>query len=203
MTRILIARHGNTFDRGDIVTRVGARTDLALSTSGQIQAAKLSEALRPDVSDFYFTQAFCSPLERTRETAEAILGGGHQARLSELEFLTEIDYGIDENRPETAVIARLGEAAIRQWDDDATVPDGWQVNPKALIESWKAFFAEQSRRQGDILVVTSNGIARFALDAIDRLDGTPQRKLRTAAYGIVSLKHGLSHLECWNRRPDE
>ena len=28
MTRLLIARHGNTFDKGDVLLRVGKRTDL-------------------------------------------------------------------------------------------------------------------------------------------------------------------------------
>ncbi|MFZ4686424.1 MAG: histidine phosphatase family protein [Hyphomonadaceae bacterium] len=37
-TRIFIVRHGNTFDKGDVVTRVGGRTDLPLSTSGSAQA---------------------------------------------------------------------------------------------------------------------------------------------------------------------
>ena len=36
MARVIICRHGNTFDKGDLVRRVGARTDLALSKSGII-----------------------------------------------------------------------------------------------------------------------------------------------------------------------
>ena len=39
---IYIVRHGNTFDKGDVVTRVGARTDLGLSSSGQTQAEALA-----------------------------------------------------------------------------------------------------------------------------------------------------------------
>ena len=41
MTDIYIVRHGNTFDKGDVVTRVGARTDLPLSRSGFAQAEAL------------------------------------------------------------------------------------------------------------------------------------------------------------------
>ena len=37
-TRLIIARHGNTFDAGDIPTRVGRRTDLPLVASGEAQA---------------------------------------------------------------------------------------------------------------------------------------------------------------------
>jgi len=43
MTRqLFIVRHGNTFDPGDTVTRVGARTDLPLSSSGRAQADALA-----------------------------------------------------------------------------------------------------------------------------------------------------------------
>ncbi|HAO37083.1 MAG TPA: histidine phosphatase family protein, partial [Hyphomonas sp.] len=38
MARLIIVRHGNTFDKGDTVTRVGGRTDLPLSASGLAQA---------------------------------------------------------------------------------------------------------------------------------------------------------------------
>jgi len=54
MSRIVICRHGNTFDKGEIVTRVGARTDLPLSTSGRTQAKILAKEL----SDFKFTKAY-------------------------------------------------------------------------------------------------------------------------------------------------
>ena len=38
MSRVYIVRHGNTFDRGDVILRVGGRTDIPLSTSGIDQA---------------------------------------------------------------------------------------------------------------------------------------------------------------------
>ena len=69
MTRIVICRHGNTFDKGDVVTRVGARTDLPLSSSGRAQA----EILAAELSEYNFTHAYCSPLMRTQQTAMAII----------------------------------------------------------------------------------------------------------------------------------
>ncbi|MEL6754250.1 MAG: histidine phosphatase family protein, partial [Pseudomonadota bacterium] len=41
MQTLYIVRHGNTFDTGDTVLRVGGRTDLPLSTSGEMQATAL------------------------------------------------------------------------------------------------------------------------------------------------------------------
>ena len=107
-TRIVICRHGNTFDKGDNVTRVGGRTDLPLSQSGQAQAEKLKQYFNATDSPYRFTRAFCSELRRTRETAQEILSAKHPAQLLEKPFLKEIDYVIDENRPEADVIARIG-----------------------------------------------------------------------------------------------
>ena len=194
MTRIIICRHANTFDKGDIVTRVGARTDLALSTSGRAQAQKLAEEL----SGFDFTQAFCSPLIRTRQTAIAIIKPA--TSLQVLDFLTEIDYGIDENKPEAEVIARLGQDLLDLWDLEAIPPKGWTVDVEGLIKAWIAFFDIHRNDGGDILVVTSNGIARFVLDAIKGVDPDAPRKLRTAAFGLVELNKEKTELLYWDRR---
>ena len=197
MTRIVICRHGNTFDKGEIVTRVGARTDLALSSSGRKQA----ELLATELSYYNFSHAFCSPLIRTQQTALAIINA--ETPLETLDFLTEIDYGIDENKPEAEVVARLGQDMIDLWDLEAIVPDGWHVNPEALIHAWETFFDAHQDKDEDILVVTSNGIARFILDVISNPNADIPRKLRTAAYGLIDLSAGQVKLNFWDKRAGE
>ena len=59
MARVIICRHGNTFDKGDLVRRVGARTDLALSKSGIKQANFLAEQFSPLKSGYNFSKAYC------------------------------------------------------------------------------------------------------------------------------------------------
>ena len=199
MTSIVICRHGNTFDKGDIVRRVGARTDLPLSISGIDQARTLAEHFKPQNAGFEFTHAFCSPLLRTYQTADFILTQGHNVKeLKILEFLTEIDYGIDENKAEKDVVARLGQDAITLWDEKAIPPKGWKVDPIGLIQAWKTFFKQHEASKNDILVMTSNGIARFALDAVDEIATDAPRKLRTAAYGVVEIENGHSKLTAWD-----
>src|SRR3990167_6115556 len=101
MARLLVVRHGNTFDPGDVVTRVGGRTDLPLSASGKAQAGKLAAHF----AGTQFSAALASPLERTRATARAILGSRSDAPALLIRgFLREIDYGPDENQPEETVI---------------------------------------------------------------------------------------------------
>lgn len=199
MATYYICRHGNTFDPRDTVTRVGARTDLHLSHSGIEQAKALAEFF----SGHTFASAFASPLMRTRQTAQAILAGHYQSPpLLIAPFLTEIDYGPDENKPEADVVARLGADAIEKWDDSAYPPDGWIVDPPALIAAWRDFLLRGASTDETILVVTSNGIARFILDvAVSIPDGAP-RKLKTGAYGIVTVGAEASIvIEDWNIRP--
>lgn len=202
MRDIYIVRHGNTFDKGDVITRVGARTDLPLSYSGEVQAAQLGDFFK----NTKFEQAYSSSLLRTQQTAQAILGAqANNAAIQTLEFLKEIDYGPDENLPEGDVVARLGREAIAAWDRDCILPQGWIADPDAIIESWKKFFAgvSQSHDRGPILIVTSNGIARFVLSAVsDPVETDLDKKLKTGAFGRVSISEtGKTQILDWNMRP--
>ena len=200
MPRLFVVRHGNTFDKGDTVTRVGGRTDLPLSVSGRAQA----DALAGHFSETQFTAALASPLERTRATARAILSRRSDApALLIRPFLREIDYGPDENQPEEAVTARLGEAALKAWDEDGTPPPGWHVDPGAIRAGWKALLSEIAELPDDanILVVTSNGTARFLPDIVDAKPTALDRKLKTGAWGEISVSPGRSEITEWNVRP--
>ncbi len=206
MTRtVYIVRHGNTFDPGDTVTRVGARTDLPLSTSGNAQA----EALAAHFAGRHisFAEAYSSPLKRTMQTAEAILAVQPMVMdLEFLEFLREVDYGPDENMPEAKVEARIGKAALTAWDERAVVPSGWQIDPGAVTQAWKSFFGAlaEDKQGGPVLVVTSNGIARFALQlALDGKTSPHALKLKTGAYGRIQVTT-LSEYSVldWNQRPE-
>ena len=192
--RVYIVRHGNTFDKGDVILRVGGKTDLPLSKSGQAQADRLSR----DLQNIEFKAAYSSDLRRTRQTAEAILG---QTAYVIAGFLTEVDYGIDEGCPETEVITRLGTDALAKWDKDAIPPHGWKVDVEGLKTSWGAFLATCDPNS-NTLVVTSNGVARFLLDVVDS-EQDVSLKLRTGAYGIVSLTPKGPVLKGWDIRPKD
>lgn len=197
--RIWIVRHGNTFDKGETVTRVGGRTDLDLSASGRAQAETLAQFFANRVPRF--GSAITSPLMRTTQTAKIILAGQVEApALQGAEFLREIDYGPDENRPEAEVIARVGGAALEAWESNAKPPEGWQVDPQRLKQSWHTFFDFVRDTPGDHLVVTSNGIARFALYAIGA-EGEAGLKLPTGGFGLIELDGPDARLGRWGDRP--
>jgi broad specificity phosphatase PhoE len=195
---LYIVRHGNTFDKGDVVTRVGGRTDLPLSVSGRRQTEALAEHFAQAGAGFASIRS--SPLKRTRATAEAIRG--HQPDAPEIVtdlFLREIDYGPDENRPEPEVVARIGPAALNAWELKMIPPPGWHVDPQALIGNWQELFAKLRDKPGNHLIVTSNGIARFAIAAAG--ESRTDAKLSTGAYGVVELIGAEAVVRAWNVRP--
>lgn len=154
--------------------------------------------------DTQFTAAFCSPLQRTRQTARAILD--HQVgapALLILPFLTEIDYGPDENQTEEAVVGRVGADAIAAWDSHAVPPPGWRVDPDVLRAAWTALLARAAglRPDATVLVVTSNGIARFLPDVVWQTPADLDRKLKTGAWGTVQISGAETRILDWNIRP--
>lgn len=198
MKHLYIVRHGNTFDKGDTVLRVGGRTDLNLSISGELQAAAL--ALHFAEFERGPVRVIAGPLHRTLQTAKAISDELGVDKVEVDERLREIDYGPDEGKPEAEVIARIGEDALAAWESEARVPDGWQVSPAALVQVWKDLLIETHHGHGDVVAVTSNGVARFALEAAGAAGKAPL-KLRTGAYGVIAVREFDLELVAWDVRP--
>lgn len=204
--RLLIARHGNTFAPGDIVRRVGT-TDLPLVASGLEQGRLLGAYLKQNnlLPDVLFT----SQLQRAIQTAEQAqqIMGTHLA-IETLSIFNEIDYGPDENQPETEVVARLGKEALNAWEAQAVVPDGWKVSPAEIINNWHTF-AERLRQQyrgKTCLVVTSNGIARFAphlTGDFAAFSAQYEIKIATGAVCILANEAATPTWNClgWNVKP--
>lgn len=204
MTKLIIARHGNTFGPDDTPTRVGGRTDLPLVESGREQAKKLGAYLK--THDLIPEITYSSNLKRTIETAEiALQRVGFPQPVFPLDIFNEIDYGVDENQTEDKVIERIGAQAIKDWDAHAIVPEGWKFDPVQCIANWKNFAAHIiSDEQDIILVVTSNGIARFAPHLTEDFDGFTQNhniKLSTGALGVLEFENNAWRVLDWNVKP--
>lgn len=208
MITLIIARHGNTFESGDPPRRVGAKTDIPLVEKGKEQAAALGRYLQehkllPDM-------AYSSTLRRTMETATLALStAGIDRPVSPLSIFDEIDYGPDENKTEEDVIARIGREALEDWDKKATVPDGWLADPERIRGAWQDFAAklitkEKEAHEKTILVVTSNGTARFAPHIAGNYEDFCKKhkiKLATGALGILRYDDEKWRIENWNIRP--
>ncbi|MBR4103825.1 MAG: histidine phosphatase family protein [Thermoguttaceae bacterium] len=224
-TTLIVARHGNTFEKGDVILRVGARSDLPLTAEGRAQGRRLGEklaelGLRP-------TAFYSAPLRRTLETASEIaLAQGVNAEPIVENFLTELDYGADDGRPEAEVARRLGEvelgddaenatsealetaglAALKRWDAEKRLPLGWaflQERVDRLGDDWRSFAARVVvEHSGETVVATtSNGIARFATALLPPGAPIPEKlKLATGAFGVFVWNGESWRLDAWNVR---
>lgn len=204
--RLLVARHGNTFGTGDTVKRVGI-TDLPLVDSGLLQGQKLGAYLKQKnlIPDVIFT----SKLKRAIQTAEEAQHTMQtHLRIETLSIFNEIDYGPDENQPEENVIARVGAEALKAWEATAKVPHGWKVNPEEIINNWHDFSARlvQDFVGKTILVVTSNGIARFVPYLTGDFMAFTQQyriKISTGALCVFEKNSSSAGWDClqWNVKP--
>jgi len=206
-TTLIIARHGNTFGPDDTPTRVGVHTDIPLVDSGKEQARMLGEylkrnALAPDV-------VYASALKRADQTAKLAL----EAMDSDVKVWTEaifneIDYGPDENKPELEVIARIGKDAIAAWNESAVVPPGWQVDPDAITKGWLEFGQRcvTTHAGQTLMVVTSNGVARFAPHLTGDFEAFVQKhdiKLSTGALAVLEHDGKAWTAKSWNVKPKD
>ena len=221
--RFIIVRHGNTFRKGETPTRIGAKTDLPLVEEERARSVGkylLSKNIIPD-------KVYTSPLKRTRQTAALVL---EELKLNIkpilLDSFVEIDYGVDENKTEEEVIERLGrqylikegvltpsspedivwkgQSVIDLWNQKAIVPDGWLVDVDKIIATWKSF-AEEINEGETALLVSSNGIIRFApyiLDS-DYDDFCSTHDIKVVTGGVCLFEYEDKKWTCkeWNVKP--
>lgn len=230
-TKILIARHGNTFTKDQTPTRVGARTDLPLveEERGTMLGEYLKDTgLIPNV-------VYASPLARCMQTAKlALTALGSSLEIIPDHSFVEIDYGEDENKTEDEVMLRLGktyltkdgkdaattmseeeikargEAVINLWNEKAIVPDGWVVDPNAIIKNWQDFAqkVDDHHKGENVLIVSSNGVIRFApylTGDFEKFSSEHDIKVGTGNLCIFEKNDGEENWRCtgWNIKPKD
>lgn len=181
MKTLIIARHGNTFRKGETPTRVGSRTDLELVEEERGRGIGLYLKKNGIVP----SRILAAPLKRTMGTAAlAAEAAGCTCPVEPDHRFIEVDYGPDENKTEEEVKARLGAvdaraegldpatmtaeeldargaAIIDRWNAEATVPDSWKVDVEQICRNWQSLASEV--KDGEVLLcVSSNGTIRFA-----------------------------------------
>jgi len=206
MIQVLIARHGNTFQPHDEPRRIGAKTDLPLVEHEKARA--IGHFLK---GHFKPTIVYCSPLLRTHQTATIALETAQLSTPIQLDNrFIEIDYGMDENAKECEVIQRLGEKALLDWNQNAVVPNGWQLDVEKARQTWQTFFQElvthdkQQLLQKSalrVLVVTSNGIVRFAPSVLGTAPSPiTSLKIKTGALSLFTFNEQW-RCQYWNTKP--
>lgn len=206
MTRLLIARHGNTFAPGETPVRVGKRNDLPLVDSGKAQARNLGLWLKQN--NIQLAAVYSGNLLRSYDTADiALQTAGFTLPINKTKIFDEVDYGIDEGKTETQIIRRIGEESLLAWDQAAVVPAGWLIDTRQIIQNWQTFaeMIKASYPAKTILVVTSNGITRFAPYLTGDFSAFKENfalKIATGATASLTALAEHWHVDFWNIKPD-
>jgi broad specificity phosphatase PhoE len=205
LTYLILARHGNTFDAGQPVVWVGARTDMPLVAKGRDQAARIGQALR-DIG-LHPCRTITGPLRRTVETAEIALAslGSAGASIEIDERLREIDYGLWEGRSSDEIQKNGGAEELGVWENDGVWPKSaaWPLSREAYLERiGSALESVLHERRFPALMISSNGIFKLLADL---LDGAPQvGKMGTGHMALLRFEEeaGRVRMIDWNVPPD-
>ncbi|RWO22466.1 MAG: histidine phosphatase family protein [Mesorhizobium sp.] len=208
--KLILSRHGNTFEPGDKVVWVGRRTDLPLTAEGRRQAQHLGNAVRK--AGVMLSGLYCGPLQRTRQHAEIIaerIGGSPLPIVDS--SLAEIDYGAWEGLSSQEIIAQFGREDLEAWERSCAWPASasWTPSEAMLAHGVTTFvkrLAQMHGRDSAVLAVTSNGVLRyflqFAVGALMAKMGGQGGKVTTGHICILEVQHGSCRVHAWNIAPD-
>ncbi len=208
---LLLARHGNTFGKGDKVVWVGARTDLPLTAKGKEQAEALGAGLQPVKSQI--KRVIAGPLKRTREHAGIAAGLLRlEVPIEADERLREIDYGLWEGKSSEEIQALGGDIELKAWNERGQWPraPGW-APPAEIVAANVAQLAGECAETLDAgdaaLLVTSNGILKFFLKLVPGTfeDMAARGALKVATGHACALRHGARSWEVlfWDCEPSQ
>jgi alpha-ribazole phosphatase len=179
MTRLLLARHGET--AWNTSRRYQGQTDIPLNEGGRRQAKALAQRLSGEKIDAIYT----SDLQRARETAEAI-AAFHELPVRADPRLREIAFGDWEGLTSEEIQGRDAES-LTAWHDDplhASPPGGEMLHQVARRAG--AALAEITAGHPDrtVLIVAHGGILRVLLCLALEISPTAYGRFR---FGLASL----------------
>jgi len=166
--RLILARHGDTFNPGDRVVFVGARNDLPLTENGRAQACALGELLSR--SHLGKLGVLCGPLQRTKVYAEIATQALSPApKITVDTRLNELDYGKWAGLTNDEVRATFGEGELSAWNNQSLWPKnaGWPESETELAAEALSLISDLKKSGlNTALLVSSNGRLRYFLKSI-------------------------------------
>jgi probable phosphoglycerate mutase len=176
-TRIFLVRHGATVLSAE--DRFAGATDVELSDEGRGQVDRLSRRL----ADIKIAAIYCSPLKRTRETAD-ILARPHTLVPIPKDGLREIDHGRWEGLRRAEVEARFPEE-FAAWEADpfTVAPQGGEPGVSVIARARPVLYDIVMTHEGQhVMVISHKATIRLLLCDLlgidargyrDRLDQSP------------------------------
>lgn len=188
MTRLILVRHGNTFESGQTPVQVGARTDLPLTAHGRVQAEEMAKHL---VNECITPKAiFSGKLKRQLESAN-IIAGYFGLDVQDASALMEIDYGLWEGLTAKEIAAKWPKE-YEEWTDQATwqnaIFQGTEAGHRQNLENWVKSL--RNTYQGEAVVaITSNGLLRFLKN----------EKVKTGHFCELQVLENAIRICSWNQ----
>ncbi len=208
--RLLLARHGPTFEKGQSPFYVGARTDLPLTAEGCERARALARALK--ASNTSPAVVACGPLKRTLQHAQIVCEALSLPDPLVDPRLTELDYGAWEGKTHAEVDAMNGGPAAREaWDKKRQRPADAGFSPDEArterdIASLVAELSAQATGQALALLVSSNGLLGTFLKSVpgayERALHAESLKTAPGHCGGIVLDGERREVVFWNQKPE-
>jgi broad specificity phosphatase PhoE len=190
MIRLILMRHGNTFEEGEIPTQVGARTDPSLTDHGLWQAKQMVkyltfEGISPDI-------VYAGKLKRQTQSAQ-VIAEYFGLKFKDAPALTEIDYGLWEGLS-SEMIAAKWPREYADWNDLAKwqshIFQGSYEEHLQNIEKWLRSLRKSCEGK-TVVAITSNGLLRFFKN----------EKVKTGHFCEIHLSQNGLKICSWNQTP--
>jgi broad specificity phosphatase PhoE len=192
LIRLILVRHGNTFESGQIPVQIGKQTDLPLTSYGISQAEQMKKYLQ---SHHIVPKAiFAGNLKRQTQFA-SILNSSFNASFQIETALTEIDYGDWEGL--------TGEEISTHWPNEYKLWNEFGIWPQNVfksslkdhqeqINSWLEYLRKTHQNNDTLLAVSSNGLLRLFYQ---------KEKVKTGHFCDLILHPTSIEVLGWNLRP--
>jgi broad specificity phosphatase PhoE len=159
MTQIILVRHGQTPWNKDKIFR--GTFDIPHNEVGQEEARLAGEWLKAET----IHAAYCSPLSRARDTAEAI-AGHHGLKVEDLPGIIDLNYGDWQGLPLAEVKVKYADL-YRQWE---TAPHtvrfpGGETLEEVRRRAWGAVEEVVKRHPGQTILLAAHRVVNKVLIA--------------------------------------
>ena len=208
--KIIISRHGNTFDPGDPVVWTGSSNDLELVAKGIEQANKLADTLL--IENIKPRAVYCGPLKRTKKYAQIVTEKLHLDDPIIDSRLNELDYGNWTGLTNKEVEEKYGSEEQNAWGKSSIWPanSNWTSSETEVVKSLSELVVDldQNFKEEDIiLLISSNGKIRYFLKLIEnefeKRVINNDFKVKTGNICVLELKNKQLEVKSWNQEPSK
>lgn len=202
MKRLILVRHGNTFEAHEKARFVGRKENLPLTSFGIEQAQKLGTELKKQ--DIFPDKIIEAGLKRTGETAQILCDILAPHLSVELDSrLLEISYGTWAGLTERQVIDRFGERTLMDFREHGVWPTNADFSPSIDQVISETRDVLDSVSEGTTLAVSSNGRIRWYGNPRSLSMEKPESgsSVKTGSYSILEYHDSEWVVLEWNVLP--